>query len=558
MREKTIPRITFGIIVLNGEPFAKYCLRQLYPFAHEVIVVEGGSRSAIDQALEGHSIDGTLEALQQFKEQEDPENKVQIITKDSFWEEKDEQSQAYAERATGDYLWQIDIDEFYKAKDIQAICKLLYEEPSIDGIGFRLMNFWGSFDTVVDSWIVRRSERNWGGIRRLFRWGKGFRYTAHRPPTVYDGGGRNLRNGYWITGKDMAKRGIYCYHYGMIFEKQAQQKVSYYQNMFKSHQNMKDWYENVFLDVNKPFHIVHGTELPGWLKRYTGSHPEQVVLLQKELKKMGGTFKQGNKEAITKVLSSNFYRLGCFFLGVAEPLSYYYSRLMDRVWTIFGLIRGVWHLAFKMLQLVRRPTTWLALEELPDCPDLFRTYRSLASHLELIRRPGGWLYKGQFYADYLTVGGASHAIFHEAQKYCQGKGIDVGAGYWPLPGAIAVDTIRGPGEGKSVADFADASLDFVFSSHCLEHIEDWQAALKEWVAKLKPGGILFLYLPHPSCEIWRPGSPMVGDGHKWVPTPEVIKQAIQELGCEIVSYDDGPDAMFSFYVCGQKREGAES
>ncbi len=37
-----MPKVTFGIIVLNGEPFTRYCLRSLYPFAHEIIVVEGG------------------------------------------------------------------------------------------------------------------------------------------------------------------------------------------------------------------------------------------------------------------------------------------------------------------------------------------------------------------------------------------------------------------------------------------------------------------------------------------------------------------------------------
>ena len=36
-----LPRVTFGIIVLNGEPFTRYCLRALYAFAHEIIVVEG-------------------------------------------------------------------------------------------------------------------------------------------------------------------------------------------------------------------------------------------------------------------------------------------------------------------------------------------------------------------------------------------------------------------------------------------------------------------------------------------------------------------------------------
>jgi hypothetical protein len=57
-------RITFGIIVLNGEPFTKYCRRALYPFAHEIIVVEGAVPAATP---DGHSLDGTLEALDRFK-----------------------------------------------------------------------------------------------------------------------------------------------------------------------------------------------------------------------------------------------------------------------------------------------------------------------------------------------------------------------------------------------------------------------------------------------------------------------------------------------------------
>jgi len=36
-------RITFGMIVLNGEPCVLYNLRALYPFAHEIIVVEGAA-----------------------------------------------------------------------------------------------------------------------------------------------------------------------------------------------------------------------------------------------------------------------------------------------------------------------------------------------------------------------------------------------------------------------------------------------------------------------------------------------------------------------------------
>ena len=66
------PRITFGIIVLNGEPFVRYNLRSIYPFAYEIIVVEGASiKAAAIASPDGHSVDGTLDTLYRFKEEED-------------------------------------------------------------------------------------------------------------------------------------------------------------------------------------------------------------------------------------------------------------------------------------------------------------------------------------------------------------------------------------------------------------------------------------------------------------------------------------------------------
>lgn len=193
------------------------------------------------------------------------------------------------------------------------------------------------------------------------------------------------------------------------------------------------------------------------------------------------------------------------------------------------------------------------LESLQNVPDLLHIYRFLSHHPELERKPGGWLYKGDFYPDYLTVGGASHAIFRKALKFCRGKGIDIGAGFWPLPGSIPVDIERGVGLNKSIENFADGSLNYIFSSHCLEHIENWEETLSKWLKKIKPGGILFLYLPHPDCAIWHPGSPFVGDGHKWIPTPELLKQTLKSLTCEVIHFDDGPDAMQSFYICCKNR-----
>ena len=117
------PRVTFGDHRPQRRAVHRYTLRSLYPYAHEIIVVEGAAPGAVNIATpDGHSRDGTLEVLRRFKADEDPDGKVTDRDRrgrrspDGFWPgEKDEQSRAYATRATGDYLWQVDIDEFYLA-----------------------------------------------------------------------------------------------------------------------------------------------------------------------------------------------------------------------------------------------------------------------------------------------------------------------------------------------------------------------------------------------------------------------------------------------------------
>src|SRR5450756_1924974 len=153
---ESTPRVTFGIIVLNGEPFTRYCLRSLYPFAHEIIVVEGGHEDARAVTTpDGHSIDGTLETLRRFVSEEDPEKKVRLVTRDGFWPTRDEvghvrtaQSRAYAELATGDYLWQVDIDEFYRPADMQAVFAMLARDPGITACLLYTSPFWGGLGYV--------------------------------------------------------------------------------------------------------------------------------------------------------------------------------------------------------------------------------------------------------------------------------------------------------------------------------------------------------------------------------------------------------------------------
>ena len=81
------------------------------------------------------------------------------------------------------------------------------------------------------------------------------------------------------------------------------------------------------------------------------------------------------------------------------------------------------------------------------------------------------------------------------EKYCQGRGLDIGYGGDPImPEARGWDFEHG--DAQLLKGLDDASFDFVYSSHLLEHLPDCELALRNWWRVLKPGGYLLLYLPH--------------------------------------------------------------
>jgi len=314
------PRITFGIIVLNGEPFTRYCLRSLYPFAHQIIVVEGGHEDTRAVATpDGHSIDGTLEALQRFKAEEDPLDKLEIVTRDGFWPKTDElgnhrthQSRAYAERATGDYLWQVDIDEFYRPEDMQAVIAMLREQRDVSAVSFRTRSFFGSLRYAAESWDHLDGTRD---FNRLFRWGPGYRYVTHEPPTVVDDRGRDLRALHWVRAGEMARRGVFLYHYESLIPWQVEQKVRIYQDEKPEWcAGLLDWAENSYFRLQHPYRVHREYRSPSWLRRFDGPHPAEASRMMSDVT-MGLTSQSPrDTEDIERLLQRWWYPLGRQYL----------------------------------------------------------------------------------------------------------------------------------------------------------------------------------------------------------------------------------------------------
>jgi len=321
------------MIVLNGEPFTRYNIRALYPFAHEIIVVEGACSASKNCAtLDGHSNDGTPNILRDFRSWEDPEQKLTIITAedeghpDGFWAEKDEMSQAYAKRATGDYLWQIDMDEFYHARDIQRVIKMLTENPELKAVTFRALSFWGGLKYRTDGIYLRTGAQD---FHRLFAWGPGYEYVTHRPPTVVDEHGRNLRDLSCLTARTLASRGIYMYHYTFVFPFQVRSKFEYHDALDRENglspfilEKRKAWLRNYF-DLRDPF-LIDDTSVisgPSWIRRFRGEHPEGILQLKNDIIQRNIILEQRKTEDIESLLMSLWYDIKViFYIIILTPI----------------------------------------------------------------------------------------------------------------------------------------------------------------------------------------------------------------------------------------------
>ena len=325
-------KITFGIIVLNGEPFTRYCIRALYPHAHEIIIAEGACAGAKGIATpDGHSRDGTLEILRQIKQTEDPENKITIVTAedegrpDGFWPgEKHEQSRAYARRATGNYLWQVDIDEFYKDEDIINIKEMLASDPAITAVSFKQLPFWGGFSYIVDGWYLRRGAEE---FHRLFKWDVGYSYSTHRPPTVLTENGEETRKIKWLRGYEMKKQGIFLYHYSTVFPKQVAEKADYYKNVdWAKFKEMGYWANNIFLKLENPFRVFIIQNQVSWLRRHKGTHPRIIDQMISDINNGALSTTIRETQDIEKLLSQWWYSAMKMFYMLLDPIDFHAKR----------------------------------------------------------------------------------------------------------------------------------------------------------------------------------------------------------------------------------------
>jgi len=169
-------------------------------------------------------------------------------------------------------------------------------------------------------------------------------------------------------------------------------------------------------------------------------------------------------------------------------------------------------------------------------------------------------------------GNEAAKVKYDIVRWTRGVGLDLGCGpFKAWPHFIGVDNghhwgTRGADiaipDAANLSMFASNFMNFVFSSHLLEHMVDAKAALKEWFRVIKVGGHLVLYVPHkelyPKC-----GELGANPDHKHDFDNDDVIRLMEDIGDwellvnEMRNTDNGPGQHgneYSLYQVYRKKE----
>ncbi len=79
-------------------------------------------------------------------------------------------------------------------------------------------------------------------------------------------------------------------------------------------------------------------------------------------------------------------------------------------------------------------------------------------------------------------------------EWFKGKGIDIGCGGFPVTDDCVQFDLR-DGDAAKITEFVKDEYDFVYSSHCLEDMDDPKSAIAGWWSLVKAGGRLIVVVP---------------------------------------------------------------
>lgn len=243
------PRLVQCIQMHNEEEFASLVLRSIYNEVDRIIVIEGAVKNRSNATPDGHSIDRTVEIIEDFKQHHDPDKKLLFIKIKRPWENLEEMKQAFIDMSLpGDWLLINDADEFYRPEDIRRLRRAIELNPQACEFVPNFLHFYGDFNHVAVPGPEWQPQH-----QRVFKCVRGMKYNSH--PVVTDPAGHCTYFSSHYQPRRVMLNDFFIYHYGYArssMDAIMKEKQAYYEKELAAHgaankkfdQKVKDWFAN--------------------------------------------------------------------------------------------------------------------------------------------------------------------------------------------------------------------------------------------------------------------------------------------------------------------------
>lgn len=205
------PRIVQCIQCVNEEQLIEACILQCYDEVDKIIVIEGAVQNKVEagQATpDGHSLDRTVEIIQDIKANKDPDKKIVFVQIDRPWADLEELKNTFFQyMQDGDWMFITDADEFVFPETVDKLRQAISLEPwATEFVPAGFYHFWR------DSFHIRKPSGDWGQQhQRFIRFQPGLNYQNH--PVARDANGVCTYFDPRYLGRRFVLPGFIIYHY---------------------------------------------------------------------------------------------------------------------------------------------------------------------------------------------------------------------------------------------------------------------------------------------------------------------------------------------------------
>lgn len=247
------------------------------------------------------STDGTTEILDYYAYKY---KKIKIIRKFRPWNGKIEMVNSFLDMVEGEWLWEVDTDEFWKCEDIKKTMELVKQNTNTTCVQFCSRFFVGNLRTIVEEKGLGNFTYEWF---RLWKWKENQFFLTHEPPRMVRSIPLNITNKklreylyklftsprsplskifnmnkkHLLSKSETKKYDIYMYHYAYVHETQIRFKEEFYSynGMYKKWLEMNSDLEKGIYKTVEHYWGQYSDKMYGKLISFQADHPLKHVNL---------------------------------------------------------------------------------------------------------------------------------------------------------------------------------------------------------------------------------------------------------------------------------------